>query len=579
MIKNQDTIRLYVNKWNAYKIEKRLGKFPEAQIKTSEQKEISDELGRILLQSSINTASLEIYYSSRAFDPSKKNCVFFVDWGSFLSLCSEAEIHFCIDYISTINEFDFLLSFDIIDNLIKINEDIWGILAVNQRDNLSIFLRNYSDIFDWQYLWNCTGIKLNSPIILEFKEYFVKSDMLIDDKRDNYPKKNSRFSYNLAGACNVDWSFELISNLKNNLDWDLLSGNKNLLFTKEIIESFMSNWNWEKLSKSNSVSFSKDLILEFADKWNWNYLSKNTSINFSKELIKEFADKWDWKALVSNESIYWTSGLIREFKEYIPIHYLCMNRNVDWENVINNSLFSFSGFKDIPWDIVSNNPGLNFDLIKYESLLHYLIPNKKDIQGGRIFEVTDKYNFKPIDRTKKYVFKSSFKYGTYTESAPGLKLSIKPCLSSNTGINWTDELISHFLLKLDFWIIALRGKISAELVMKYAAFFDEIRYWSSNYIKHSDWGTFEEYHFHNGWQNLLYNPNFTLTDELLDWGASRKVRIIEPYDIGESPNHTDPGTTTLINSKGKWVTVDQLLRGIKNPLKMDYSSIGEIIYD
>tara|TARA_B100000900_G_C20068493_1_gene509002 strand:- start:44 stop:547 length:504 start_codon:yes stop_codon:yes gene_type:complete len=137
----------------------------------------------------------------------------------------------------------------------------------------------------------------------------------------------------------------------------------------------------------------------------------------------------------------------------------------------------------------------------------------------------------------------------------------KLSLSTNDGLVWTDSLFQTYLKKLDFWLIALMGKIDSNLVMKYAGFFNESRQIRTYRQKNSDWPSIEVHVFSSGWQNLKLNPNFHPSDEFINFSKTYSTRIYNSYYDDTGPYHKMRGfIDPHISSKFEEVTVYSIFK-------------------
>jgi hypothetical protein len=106
-------------------------------------------------------------------------------------------------------------------------------------------------------------------------------------------------------------------------------------------------------------------------------------------------------------------------------------------------------------------------------------------------------------------------------------------LSCNSGIVWSDDIIQDNIGKIDFWLIALYGKVDPDLVIKYAAYFDESREVDRTSRRNSD-GQINITIFANGWQNLLINKHFNPSLDFVEFAINREIRIYDSFEHWES---------------------------------------------
>jgi hypothetical protein len=285
-----------------------------------------------------------------------------------------------------------------------------------------------------------------------------------------------------------------------------------------LLKQLIGYVDWGDLSENKYMVFKDDLLIEFEEYWDWTKLSKNRSIHWSKPLVEKYKNKIDWDALSNNTNVDWVAAIVISDKVSLNWELLSMNRS--------------------------------FDITLAERYKNYLV-------------------WTPLRKSHGSFFDFNKQGDPYYEYAGNLKINIGPSLSANTNFRWSEDIISRFYQKLDFWIIALRGQLTTEIVIKYAAFFDEIRLLETNYRKHSDWGTYDVYTFHNGWQNLAINPNFQPDGTFYTFAEQRKVREISTIDTFEDAQGEK--VEDIIMNHGTWVTVASNFKCCR--LKLDYSNL------
>jgi hypothetical protein len=260
------------------------------------------------------------------------------------------------------------------------------------------------------------------------------------------------------------------------------------------------------LSSLQRVEWSSELLFKFQEYFSWDDLSDNENLPWSLELIMAFEEKWNWKKLSENNGIRFSSEILNKFKSKINYETLSKNKNVEWLGL---SLYGADKNK-LDWNVLSDNPSIDVSFI-------------------------NKYSDKIIFSESKDGFNWNFHYhfgGTSGNYVP------RRSLSSNAGFVWTDTFIQDHLKEIDFWLIALFGKITPELVIKYAAFFDESREISTSWKKNSDWPTIKVHYFCSGWQNLKKNKNFIPSEDFLTFSKNREIRVYKPYeDEGHNTNY------------------------------------------
>ena len=91
-----------------------------------------------------------------------------------------------------------------------------------------------------------------------------------------------------------------IEKWKDQLNWDLVSKNKNIIWSSDMISEFADLINWNIFSRTISSNvLSTDLIERFKDRWDWKELSWNNNLKLSFSLIDNYIDRWDWNGLIS----------------------------------------------------------------------------------------------------------------------------------------------------------------------------------------------------------------------------------------------------------------------------------------
>lgn len=278
------------------------------------------------------------------------------------------------------------------------------------------------------------------------------------------------------------------------------------------------------ISESNNVIWSSELLIKLKDYFSWHLLSGNKAIPWSIELLIAFRDKWDFRKLSSNRAIRWTYEAIEEFKNELCFELLSSNTNVDWNNT---PYLSKHYKKEWNWNEISNNTGINEDFVNQWENQIIFADNREGLNWNKRFINVNSSNFNDKKLMKP-------------------KLS----LSSNEGLIWTDSLIQSYIKKIDFWLIALRGRIDSNLVMKYAAFFNESREIGTYYQKNSDWPSIIVHKFASGWQNLKQNPNFHPSKEFINFSKTYITRIYMNYYDDTGPFHkiegfVDPHTSCM----------------------------------
>lgn len=117
---------------------------------------------------------------------------------------------------------------------------------------------------------------------------------------------------------NYPWSEALLERFKDKVDWDAVSGNRDVAWTVSMLEKFKKRINWSRLSGNCSKSMLIPEVIElFKDRWDWKELSENSDLPI--ETIRKMADYIDWKALIDRyKDDIFGMDFLKEFEERIP---------------------------------------------------------------------------------------------------------------------------------------------------------------------------------------------------------------------------------------------------------------------
>lgn len=115
------------------------------------------------------------------------------------------------------------------------------------------------------------------------------------------------------------WSEALLERFKDKVDWEEVSGNRNVVWTVSMLEKFKNRVDWCELSRTTCKSLLiPEVVEQFKDRWDWKELSENDELPI--ETIRKMADYIDWKALIDcryRDDIY-SLEFLKEFEEMIP---------------------------------------------------------------------------------------------------------------------------------------------------------------------------------------------------------------------------------------------------------------------
>lgn len=115
------------------------------------------------------------------------------------------------------------------------------------------------------------------------------------------------------------WSEALLERFKDKVDWEEVSGNRDVLWTVSMLEKFKNRIDWCALSRTSGKSLLiPEVVEQFKDRWDWKELSENYELPI--ETIRKMVDYIDWKALIDcryRDDIY-SMEFLKEFEERIP---------------------------------------------------------------------------------------------------------------------------------------------------------------------------------------------------------------------------------------------------------------------
>lgn len=99
-------------------------------------------------------------------------------------------------------------------------------------------------------------------------------------------------------------SMTMIEKFADKLDWEEVSGNRNIIWTVEGINKFANKIHWDEFSRSCPENLLSELTLQkFASKWDWKALSNRDDIYNNWRLLEKFADKVNWGEVITNWNI------------------------------------------------------------------------------------------------------------------------------------------------------------------------------------------------------------------------------------------------------------------------------------
>ena len=115
-------------------------------------------------------------------------------------------------------------------------------------------------------------------------------------------------------------SMTMIEKFADKLDWEEVSGNRNLIWTVEGINKFANRIHWDEFSRSCPENLLSETTLQkFASKWDWKVLSNRDEIYNNWRLLEKFADKVNWGEVITNWHIEKPLEFFSRFQQYIPM--------------------------------------------------------------------------------------------------------------------------------------------------------------------------------------------------------------------------------------------------------------------
>jgi hypothetical protein len=226
------------------------------------------------------------------------------------------------------------------------------------------FIHEIVDYLNWE--WMPISINWNKNTIKKFKDLLpfstkdsIKSLNYTDYYFGKYRELYAIISFNpintfwignkfvsFSQIKHVLWDKELISCIKEYLDWDEFSLNPSIKFDDKLISQFESFINFNNLSKNTGVKWSEKLIEKYENKLNWVLLSGNPSLPWSMEFIEKYQNRWQWKPEENFEYKGWTRySWEKTWKADYNFEYL------GWQSRKWEELSSISTNEAIEWNV------------------------------------------------------------------------------------------------------------------------------------------------------------------------------------------------------------------------------------
>lgn len=319
------------------------------------------------------------------------------------------------------------------------------------------------------------------------------------------------------------------------LNWEYLSGNKNIEWSTKIIDIYIEKWNWNLLSYNESIPFSEELIDKFIDNWNWHKLLYNKVFPWNIELVEKYEHKLDFQIVGShaNSSVPLSINLIEKHKNDWDDIAWCLisscNRYITW-----NEVFLFKDY--FSWEYLSENESLIWTLELIE-------------------QYEDKWNWSYLSKNKNLPWSLEL-LEKYEKEWNWNNIS------NNQGIEWTGKLIERFDDKLFFDSILNEDEI-------YEAEFcsDSVCGLSSNKNVPLTEKLIEKYIDRWNWSKLSKNKN-------LPWSVDFFEKHIERWDWNNlSGNNNLPFTEVIISTyEERWKWIENTEKSLYDEYYYDLSS-------
>lgn len=467
---------------------------------------------------------------------------------------------------------------------IGVNEKLIETNDVNQTDNyifleLNVYKFNLRDFY--KELENTFDVKIEDYS----NTYFGLNILQLDEFIEKYIDFASIKAYTLPriGNCRkLKWDSKLLQQYADFISWHALHRNPSFKLDFDIIEKFKDKLNWSHISSVKYLSWDLNKLVKYRDyiifsvKDGWekegiNKLGKSysilhvsddwitkekfehlkgsislsTTIKWDEQILDELLDYWDWDELSSNDSINWSSAMIEKYIDRLNFKILSKNINVDWSEKLLNKYFD-----KWDWSLLSCNPKLPWST-----------------------QFINRYE-------KHWVWNSDFDW--YHNDL----INNYPCLSKNTGITWTVELLREHYNKVDIWLIALFGNITNEAIYRYSNELDEKHLIGWKHHRYSDWRATEEIN-RTGWENLPLNPNFKLDIDLIQFCYLKHISITkgdDDYAFARDENYITKSYRVLYllrESKTVDISLMELLEYSETWTKIlfDENFLNDSIYD
>jgi hypothetical protein len=255
-----------------------------------------------------------------------------------------------------------------------------------------------------------------------------------------------------------------LSELKQVVNWDLVSANTNINWDSCLLELFSEQLNWEKLSDNLSVKWSEEMLDRFSDKIYWQSFYLNYNYPLSAELIRKYKHKLQVETLLLNEYISIPTDV---FEEMIGLDLACVEEFSQAVNVnfTEKLIEKYANLWD--WEILSSNPAVPFTDNLIKKFYH-----KWDFESmGRNRGLYDRLDFMEKYTPVDYEWLSRKKETGWTnEFIEQYKDKLDwQLLSCNKHLPWSEEFFKRYFERWNFYLLSSNENLpwTEELVEAY----------------------------------------------------------------------------------------------------------------
>jgi hypothetical protein len=277
---------------------------------------------------------------------------------------------------------------------------------------------------------------------------------------------------------NMQWSEEIIEELKGKINVNLLYSNNSFNNSEKLIDTYGNDtiiWN---MTYSKSV-WTMSSLRKYADKINWHVLSRYGFDPWNFEILEEFQNNILWSYLSYNIKIPWTIEMLEKYKNKIVWQnfsvnkYLSKGYEYDCRTILEyfngkrkiNSKFINDHLNNIYWGHLSLSSDVEWTpefIDRYKDELDW-----KELSANETVPWTS-------ELIERYKDKWYWYYLSGVKSMPWSPELIEryevywkwPNLSDNKSIPWTPEMILKYKHRLAFDILIQNKKIPWIITIK-----------------------------------------------------------------------------------------------------------------